>query len=562
MEHALPLGVVGRTVELRRDRTVIANLVCLSELTQHQLSIAVLASGAGKEAFYAGLFHDVYKSAMNWRRKRYKWSWYHLVDEHTFKDILMPLNSITRVDITAHQCAHHHRDDTNPIRVVERRAVPAELKVPLPEELRKVAYNVASFSTRSPYRAFVASLLIEKLLSELNEAYAQLFDQKFGLKELHAKYVFKQYQPFSENPVIDYDDGVLSAEIPVRAPPSLKGLVIEHHYLPTLDRPSLSVEEKHVELRLRFSDALAFPIIGYENVMLWAITPFEGLGKGQDLKKRLIRAFEEAKGRALDNLLKVSGVKPDLADRIRDALPDELSEYIPPRTGEPKCMFCGARATFRVARSLERFVDVDRIVAFNITACAPCKLAYDIENARRASVPLCIIPLPATPTEAEALDTFREGIVQGDFPIPTHALPPVKTALEEPWARTMSWAFYNAVLRDPDEFGLRKLKSPREIDIPLFRFFLSRSALLYPFVFRIRPAALISAWTTTGKKKFVLNVDTASEFVLLPGAERDLTLEDIDVLAPLVREGKNVLRKAYSVMRQLYELGVSRRERH
>ncbi|RLF09233.1 MAG: hypothetical protein DRJ98_08460 [Thermoprotei archaeon] len=577
VEYILPLGVVGRTVEIRRKKEpTIANLTCLSELMQHQLSIAVLASGAGKEAFYAGLFHDIYKSAMNWQLRQSGWKWLHLPGEGSrqeivtqaterFKIVLTPLDAVADVNKLAELCAGHHYDKRNPIRQVEPEreergdigAVSIETRVPLPEQLREIAYRVASFVIRSPYRAFVASLLIEKLLNRLNEAYVQLFREEFGLQELHMKYLFRQYEPFSEDPKIDYDDGILSVEVPVRAPPSLEGLVIEHHYLPTLDRPSLLVREKRVELKLRFSDALAFPIIGDENIMLWAITPAENLDVGLGLRAKFIAAFERAKEKALDDLFDISSIGSDLINSLRSVLLDELSEYKLPGAEEPKCMFCGAKASFRVTkRGLKMFVDIDRIVAFNNMACSPCKLAYAIEEVRRrkAGIPLCVVPLPATPIEAEALDIFKTSVVHG-FSIPTHPLPPVKTALEEPWARIMSWAFYGAVLRDPDEFGLRGLKKTEEIEIPLFRFFLTRKTLIYPFLFRIRPAALISAWTTTGKKKFVLNVDTASEFVILPGAERDLTLEDLDVLAPLMYEGTSSLRKAYSIMRRLYELG-------
>jgi len=321
-----------------------------------------------------------------------------------------------------------------------------------------------------------------------------------------------------------------------------------------LKRPSLSVSGRHVELNLRFSDALAFPIIEGEEITLWALAPVEMLGRGQELRAKLATAFEEAKEKALEDILSLSGIRSELTASMRELLPEELSEYKPAGPGEPKCMFCGAKASFRVARSLERFVDVDRIVAFNIMACAPCKLAYDIENTRRAGVPLCITPLPATPGAVELLDEF-EAIIQNLRSILTHQLPPVKTALEEPWARTLSWIFYHAVLRDPDELGLTRLRGLKDFDAASFRFFLTRRIMLYPLIFTIRPAAMISAWTTTGKKKFVLNLDVASEFVVLPGAERDLTLEDLDVLMPLAGKGKNSLRKAYTLMRSLYELG-------
>ena len=558
MRHILPLGITGRTVELRGDggRTTVANLVCFSELTQHQLSVAVLASGAGKEAFYAGLFHDVYKSAMDWRLRHHKWSWYHLVDETRFRDVLMPLSDIVDVKRAAHLCSRHHsRDTVNPIREVERCAVePIERRLPPLEQLGGIAHEVVSLNIRSPYRAFVASLLIEKLLNRLNESYARFFDQEFGLKELHVKYVFKQYRPLSENPQVDYDNGILRIEIPVRTSPPFEELVVEHHYLPALKRPDLLVREKHVELTLRFSDALVFPIIGDEDIMLWAITPAERIDSTQALRTKLAAAFEEAKRKALDDLLDTADISPNLVDELKDKLPDELSQYKPPGAGKPKCMFCGSTASFRVARSLDRFVDVDRIVAFSIMACAPCKLAYDIENARRTRIPLCVTPLPATPINAEVLNTFKIDVVPG-FSIPTHPIPPIKTALEEPWARIVSWAFYNAILEELDELGLRKLRNPRELNIPLFSFFLSREILLYPFVFKIRPAAMISGWTMTGKKKFVLNLDTASDFVVLPGAERDLTLEDLDVLAVLKDSGPDSLRKAYRTMRRIYGLG-------
>jgi len=64
LKGVLPLGVIGRTVTLKGEkRATLANLVCLSELTQHQLAIAILASGGGRETFYARLFHDVYKNS-------------------------------------------------------------------------------------------------------------------------------------------------------------------------------------------------------------------------------------------------------------------------------------------------------------------------------------------------------------------------------------------------------------------------------------------------------------------------------------------------------------------
>jgi len=578
--YALPLGVIGRTVEIKRDKQrTVADLACLSELTQHQLSVAVLASGAGKEAFYAGLFHDVYKPAMKWKLNR-RWSWRHLPApdnipirrlpseaKSRFKAILASLDADLDTDKVAEICAGHHHVEENPIRKIEPEgdevgalagAVSVEVRIPLPKELKRIAINVASLSLKSPYRAFVASLFIRRLLNRLNESYAQFFQEEFGLQELHIKYVFRQFEPFSEDPDVRYEDGALHVEIPVRSPPSLEGLVIEHHYLPTLKRPSLSVSGRHVELNLRFSDALAFPIIEGEKITLWALAPVETLGRGRELKAKLAAAFEEAKEKALEDILSLSGVRSELTASMRELLPEELSEYKPAGPGEPKCMFCGARASFRVAKSLERFVDVDRIVAFNIIACAPCKLAYDIENARRASVPLCITPLPATPGAVELLDEF-EALIQ-DFrtrgmSILTHQLPPVKTALEEPWARILSWIFYHAVLKDPDELGLTRLRSLKDFDFAFFRFFLTRRIMLYPFIFTIRPAAMISAWTTTGKKKFVLNLDVASEFVVLPGAERDLTLEDLDVLTPLAEKGKNSLRKAYTLMKSLYELG-------
>ena len=582
--YALPLGVIGRTVEVRRANTrgkreTVANLACLSELTQHQLSVAVLASGAGKEAFYAGLFHDVYKPAMRWKLNR-RWSWRHLPAPDTipiqrllseaksrFKAILASLDADLDTDKVAEICAGHHHVRENPIREIEPErdevsamasAVSVEVRIPLPKELKRIAINVASLSLKSPYRAFVASLFIRRLLNRLNESYAQLFQEKFGLRELHIKYVFRQFEPFSEDPNVSYEDGGLYVEIPVRSPSSLEGLVIEHHYLPTLERPSLSINGRHVELNLRFSDALAFPIIEGEEITLWALAPVEALGRGQELRARLAAAFEEAREKALEDILSLSGVKSELIANMRELLPEELSEYKPAGPEEPKCMFCGARASFRVAKSLERFVDVDRIVAFNIMACAPCKLAYDIENARRAGAPLCITPLPATPNAVELLGEF-ETLIQ-DFrtrgiSILTHQLPPVKTALEEPWARILSWIFYHAVLRDPDEFGLTMLKSLKDFDAALFRFFLARKVMLYPFIFTIRPGAMISAWTTTGKKKFVLNLDVASEFVVLPGAERDLTLEDLDALTPLAEKGKNSIRKAYTTIRSIYGLG-------
>ena len=92
------------------------------------------------------------------------------------------------------------------------------------------------------------------------------------------------------------------------------------------------------------------------------------------------------------------------------------------------------------------------------------------------------------------------------------------------------------------------------LNTELFKFFLTRESLLYPFVFKIRPVALISAWTKARQKKFILNVDSTSDFIILPGAERDLTLEDLSVLEPLASESEKALQNAYRVIRRMYEL--------
>ena len=556
MRSALPLGVVARTIKIDR-----ANLLCFSELAQHQLSVGILASGAGKESFYAGLFHDIYKPAMRWESGKRGWWWRHLPGsafpefKERFREILAPLDGVVDVERVADICAGHHSVKGNPIHEIEPRiAVMLEVRAPLAREAMRPAHELASFDIRSPYRAFVASLFIEKLLSRVNEAYSRFLSEEFGLKELHVRYEFTRYDESFLDPRVSFDDGALSVEVPVRSPPGLEGFTIEHHYLPTPDvRPSLEVSERDIKLNLRFSDVLTFTVTEEYGASFWAIAPVKDLGRGQELRVRLARLFEEAKEKALDDLLSVKGLKRELADELRSSLLDELTHYRPARPGVEKCMFCGAEASFRVTKGrLERFVDVDRIVAFTIMACAPCRLAYAVEDARRMTIPICITPLPALPIKAEALEEFTEYVVQG-FSIPTHVLPPVKTALEEPWAKIVSWAFYYAVLSDPDEFGLRRLR--RNPITPLFRYFLTRTVMLYPFIFEVRPIALMSAWTSTGKKKFILNVDTTSGFIVLPGAERDLTVEDLEVLKPLAGMDEKVLQKAYRALRLLYELG-------
>ena len=557
MKNALVLGIAARTVKMDG-----ANLLCFSELAQHQLSVGVLASGAGKEGFYAGLFHDIYKPAMRWE----KGSWRHLPTEskelkqilsqskRRFEELLAPLDGVIDIRKVADICAGHHHIKENPIHEVESRAVGMlEVKIPPSEKIIELAYRLVSFDIRSPYRSFLASLFIEKLLDRMNEAYSRFLSEEFDLSELHVKYEFTtKYDESFLDPDLSFNDGVLSVKVPVRSPPSLEGLTVEHHYMPGV-KPNLEVNARSVRLSLRFSDVLTFTLTEEGGLSFWAIAPIEEFKRSSKFRVRLMKLFEEAKEKAIDDLLSVKGLKRELSHELKPVLLDELTHYRPAGPGMEKCMFCGARASFRVAKGrLERFVDVDRIVAFTIMACAPCRLAYAIEDARRMTVPICMTPLPALPTKAETFKEFMEHVVP-EFSIPTHVLPPVKTVLEEPWAKVASWAFYYAVLSDPDEFGLRRLR--RDPIIPLFRYFLTRMVMLYPFIFEIRPDALMSAWTSIGKKKFILNVDTTSGFVVIPGAERDLTIEDLKALEPLASMSEKVLQKVYRTLRRLYELG-------
>ena len=549
----LPLGVMSRTTRIR-DR---ANIPCMSELTQHQLAVALLVSSAGKEAFYAGLFHDSYKVAMDWHYVG-RWEWWHkAVMRYASKDDYGFVADVGKVGVDVDEvmrlCFSHHdrrirRPEENPIKYVEMQLGEPELeKFLFNKSLDLFTVKLASFRVVNPYRAFVVSLLFERFLDRANEVYAGFFSREFGLRELHVVYRFEDYSGYEE-PDVGFDDGVLSVEYRVKSPSSLRGFVVEHVYSPERG-VRVNVEGKHVELYAGFSDLLVFPLPTMGGFEIRALAPIEEFDQGR-LREGLVRGGEDCLVNALRRSCEdVAGLVRDssLEQRLRGELLDALENY---RRGEPECIFCGAEASYVVAGSLARFVDVDRITPFGRMACAPCKLAYIIEEANRLRIPLSIMSLPAIPRFGEVIEGFEE-VVPG-FSLITPGLPPIITIADEPWARLASQIFYDAVATPPDDSGLRRIRNKDELNVSLFRYFLTRRVLLYPVEFKVVPLAIISAWTKSRQKKFILNIDSASGFVVLPGIERDLTYEDLDVLEPVARLDDETIRKTYTIIKQIY----------
>jgi len=299
---------------------------------------------------------------------------------------------------------------------------------------------------------------------------------------------------------------------------------------------------------LGLADLLVFPLPVGEGIEVRALVPLADPDGGQT-RSWVVRLLEEALKKTVKKL--ASMVKDhSIMAGMEAQLLDALEHYR--RADRDRCMFCGAPASFKTIKSgLGRFVDVDRTVAHGNLACAPCKLAYDIEEKYRGKTPFSVMSLPAAPDSAEMVHGVRDeiGITEEMFDLD---LPPLKTVADEPWAMITSWAFYHAITKRPDEYGFTGLRPRRDLDPQLFRFFLTRRVMLYPFIFKMRPMAILSAWTKTRQKKFILNVDSASGFVVLPGMERDLTLEDLDELEPIAEAGDSVLRKTYTQMLRIY----------
>jgi hypothetical protein len=583
----LPLGVIGRTQE-RFEGIPIA-----VELTQHQLIVAT-ALASDKTLFYAGLFHDILKPALQFfKTENRKWSWQHLNYRMGNKDIplrdylrdnqaisKLGIDESTFLDII--QC--HHRNPWcrkksllkhNPINYVESKLGITSIEATLlpSRGLENIGLHVCleARGLSHPYHYFVLTMLYHGLKYYLNRLYGEIFS-KLGLKKLIVEYYFEDYNL----PLIEFENNTLIIKYYVDSP-MFRGLRIRHEYSSEFSFDMRVLKDGGIGFAFGWSDVLVYmvPYVSSSQYSYRIACVIPGLvsyneGKIEDNDD----VKESFKDKVKDILLKVINDLESSLD-LDVSYEDNIVKYLEGHEqGNYNCLFCTRRTNHKIKLSRtgllsEKFTDYHRISGSvegtEASICPLCHLGFIMEEKFRKQGPSFLVPLAGDTTGVGVARDFADKFLSKTGAIPINMEEGVVLSiLGHSTLQLISNAWYQSLLKRIDKTPVKlpwvnayNIRSQRDIDILRLSFLISREVLLYPLIIKVRPRALISTYGGRNKK-FVLNTDLLEGHVLWRGEESDLTEEQLDALKPILREiGKSKigqLRKLYSRLVSLYGL--------